>query len=162
MANSFKILKDTYEYVEVLIKCDGSATSAATLIDADTLVDYDSSVPNSSDIQLRFFSANFNLSGKGDASSSKSGGVVTLLRNHQTTDVDIITLTGNGAINFSPSLPVEAPSGGESATNFNGDINYTVGAETVGHVTVVFHKASGYLYSHRKFRKPTQANPYPS
>jgi len=159
MANSISILKETYQYVEVLLRLDGTGATGSTLLDADALDFYDTTVPSSSDIQLKFSSAVFNLSGKADVTSSKSGGVVTLLLNHQTTDAEIITLTGNGEIKFSPSLPIEHPAGG-SVLNFNGDINYTVGAETVGHVKVVFQKASGYYMSHNKWRKPGQANPY--
>lgn len=158
MANSFSILKETYKYIEVLLRLDGSSTASTLLLDADSLDFYDSLTPNSSDIQLLFCSANFNLSGQ-DSQPSKSGGMVKFTREHQTTDAHIITLTGNGSINFSPSLPIDTPDG-QSELNFNGDINYEVGQHTIGHVTVVFEKKGGYLMAHNKWRKPGQPNPY--
>ena len=162
MAIVQRTLNETYNYITVFLSLDGTAAAKDTLLDADTLSFYDINVPSSSDIEIRFCSAHFNLSGRGD-STAASGGEVTFWQNHNTTDTEVITLTGNGSLSLSPSLGRQTthPSG-DTITGFNGDVLYSVEEHTVGHVTVVFEKKSGYYMSFNKFRKPTQANPYSS
>lgn len=156
MANYKSILSESYNYVTVLLRLDETNTTD-TLLDAETLSYFDPNVPNSSDIQLRFYSANFSLGGH----NQHTTGFLKILREHQTTDALIMTLTGTDQIQFSPSLPVEHPAG-LALTGFNGDIKYEASSNTIGYAVITFEKKGGFYMTHNKWRKPTQNNPYSS
>jgi len=159
MAVTQRTLKETYQFITVFLKLDGTSATGSLLLDASSLSHYDLATPNSSDIMLTLAGASFNLSGPGN-STAATGGEVILLNNHQTTDTEIIRLTGNGAVSFSPALTREDHAT-LSNTNFNGDINYSVTSNTTGHAIITFAKKTGYHMSFAKWKKPTQHNPYP-
>lgn len=153
MAVNTRIISEDYKSISVLIDIDATTDLAATFIDADTLLFYDTLTPNSVDVKLGLSSAFWSLSGD----EENSGGRLSILLKHKTTDTVLLTLSNAGKIGFSKPLTFpDANQNGVSNDNHNGDVAYDIEENTTGHAVLTFTKVSGYKMAWKGWSKPTQ------